>query len=740
MCVGIKLEDPLQKSQHHAKKQKQSNIEERKEKAKDAARTRRMLESDYFEELEKLLPITEPSPLSQQAGLDKTSIIRLNIAQLKAKDVLNNGIHPSNVREEILPGVDIFACLDGFSLVLGSAGDIVYISENVSRYQGLTQAELLGQQFSEYVHPCDQNQLKLLIPRRAGTADQHVEIFARVKCTVTERGRMINLKQADYKPLKISGIARLMPENKIGGITGTIFLGLATWIVEREIMLEKQIGVFTTKHSIDMKFTDTGLCMSSIAGYGPRTLSGLSFYDLVHVQDIGIVQKAFKKLVEHGQCETSQYRLLCHGGGFVWLQTKACLTLARLGASKEQNIFCTHQQISEIMNKEEILATIQMKNASHVIPSLTKAINSIIADDAQGTCATIYMNKNRKMEKKMDAAPTSVIVKRSHLQPQYVSVPVIPNSRATVEKDDVLCGKADSLEKNTGPIDLNTTTQSIFNICNIAEGSHSTSDILEELHPTINLNDGNDLVSKENNFLEDILDDIERRSPHSGDECVVLGYKSSEKEKCGEAISFDSIQMFNFDDNFDADAREFFKPSEKLTSDETQVLVDKNKTTIQHSYGQSFGPYDHLQYNRGIVGLAEDNEGTRKRCQSDVTAEEFPQHMQRNSKIIICEKHRIWQNSLENCPEPSREKIDIQTKDGKEFSEEQKSYLATLEEGSFKKRLKLNNKRPPSLNTNPVGENNLHIIRNPYFDAKFGNSLDEEKMCQMYEDFKKWCE
>ena len=98
------------------------NNEERKEKAKDAARNRRTEEGDYFEvnllrntensifvlqELEKLLPVSGPPPSSQQTSLDKTSIIRLSItvdsrnklfhfrlsvAHLRTQDVIRNGM------------------------------------------------------------------------------------------------------------------------------------------------------------------------------------------------------------------------------------------------------------------------------------------------------------------------------------------------------------------------------------------------------------------------------------------------------------------------------------------------------------------------------------------------------------------------------------------------------------------------------------------------------------------------
>jgi len=408
MCVGIKVEEPLTDRNHcvfgkpsdsqcGTGKQKRRNNEERKEKAKDAARNRRTEESDYFEELEKLLPVTGPPPSSQQTTLDKTSVIRLSVAHLKTQDVLQNGIPIPMVKEEIFPEIDLFSCLDGFSLILSTNGDVIYVSDNVSRYIGLTQVELLGQDFSDYVHPCDHNQLKALTPGKSvGSEDEAVEIFVRVKCTVTERGRMINLKQASYKPLKISGKARRMKENEVGGVTGTIFIGLARCVVEREVVVDNQIGVFTTKHSVDMTFMETNQWMASVAGYSSSKLIGISFFELVHAQDIMNVQKAFKNLKECGQCETSPYRLLCYGGGYAWVQTKACLATARRGCNKGQTISCSHQQISEVMNKDEILSIIQMKKTTFA-PSEPHAIETQVVKTDISMKTSSVNNKEDKL-------------------------------------------------------------------------------------------------------------------------------------------------------------------------------------------------------------------------------------------------------------------------------------------------------------------------------------------------------
>ena len=57
--------------------------------------------------------------------------------------------------------------------------------------------------------------------------------------------------------MKISGKVRNMVEKEAGGVTGNIFFGIVRCVVEREVMLDHQIGIFTTKHAVDMKILET---------------------------------------------------------------------------------------------------------------------------------------------------------------------------------------------------------------------------------------------------------------------------------------------------------------------------------------------------------------------------------------------------------------------------------------------------------------------------------------------------
>lgn len=69
----------------------------RKEKSRDAARSRRGKENYEFYELAKMLPL--PPAITSQ--LDKASIIRLTISFLRLKDFSSNG-DPPWIKESLL--------------------------------------------------------------------------------------------------------------------------------------------------------------------------------------------------------------------------------------------------------------------------------------------------------------------------------------------------------------------------------------------------------------------------------------------------------------------------------------------------------------------------------------------------------------------------------------------------------------------------------------------------------------
>merc|ERR1719422_2220299 len=161
-------------------------LELRKEKSRDAARSRRGKENYEFYELAKMLPL--PGAITSQ--LDKASIVRLTIAYLRLREFAAHGDPPwnrdgrfdgkatlkgSTLRRVHNPlhnadglamdvfqeheGTHILQSLDGFAISLASDGRFLYISETVSIYLGLSQVELTGSSLFDYIHPSDHQEL-----------------------------------------------------------------------------------------------------------------------------------------------------------------------------------------------------------------------------------------------------------------------------------------------------------------------------------------------------------------------------------------------------------------------------------------------------------------------------------------------------------------------------------------------------------------------------------------------------
>ncbi|XP_071530647.1 protein trachealess isoform X6 [Panulirus ornatus] len=160
----------------------------RKEKSRDAARSRRGKENYEFYELAKMLPL--PPAITSQ--LDKASIIRLTISYLKLREFTLHGDPPwprdhisnnkslkasyrysqtgGNIRPrsmsgmtmdifEVHQGTHILQSLDGFAFTLAADGRFLYISETVSIYLGLSQVEMTGSNVFDYIHPQDHQEL-----------------------------------------------------------------------------------------------------------------------------------------------------------------------------------------------------------------------------------------------------------------------------------------------------------------------------------------------------------------------------------------------------------------------------------------------------------------------------------------------------------------------------------------------------------------------------------------------------
>ncbi|XP_053463608.1 hypoxia-inducible factor 3-alpha isoform X1 [Nycticebus coucang] len=348
-----------------------SSTELRKEKSRDAARSRRSQETEVLYQLAHTLPFAR----GVSAHLDKASIMRLTISYLRMHRLCTAG-------EWNQVGEPLDACylkaLEGFVMVLTIEGDMAYLSENVSKHLGLSQLELIGHSIFDFIHPCDQEELQDALTPQQSLSKKKPEaptercFSLRMKSTLTGRGRTLNLKAATWKVLHCSGHMRVYrpptktsPAGSPNSEPPLQCLVLICEAIPHPGSLEPPLGqgAFLSRHSLDMKFTYCDERIAEVAGYSPDDLIGCSAYEYIHALDSDAVSKSIHTLLSKGQAVTGQYRFLARSGGYLWTQTQATVVSGGRG-SQSDSIICVHFLISRVEETGVVLSLEQTERHS----------------------------------------------------------------------------------------------------------------------------------------------------------------------------------------------------------------------------------------------------------------------------------------------------------------------------------------------------------------------------------------
>jgi len=406
-----------------------------KEKSRDAARSRRGKENYEFYELAKMLPL--PGAITSQ--LDKASIVRLTIAYLRLREFAAHGDPPWN-RDGRFDGkatlkgsthrrlhnplhnadglaVDVFQehegthilqSLDGFAISLASDARFLYISETVSIYLGLSQVELTGSSFFDYIHQADHDELAQQLgvtihgpgsesPLREGEEGANSPVGAappipdvcypvttlmtnnqedkngkpsydrafciRMKSTLTKRG--CHFKSSGYRVVLMLGKLRPQysyPHTKKSATPIMGFIGLAIALPPpsvHEVRLETDM--FVTRLSFDFKIAHCEPKVCDMLDYSADDLTGKSMYSLVHAADVHKIKQTHVDLIKKGQVMSNYYRLMNRQGGYTWMQICATL-VCNTKNSDEQSIICVNYVLSGSQYSSVVMASEQIKS------------------------------------------------------------------------------------------------------------------------------------------------------------------------------------------------------------------------------------------------------------------------------------------------------------------------------------------------------------------------------------------
>ncbi|PNJ70672.1 HIF1A isoform 4 [Pongo abelii] len=345
-------------------KKNRISSERRKEKSRDAARSRRSKESEVFYELAHQLPL----PHNVSSHLDKASVMRLTISYLRVRKLLDAG--DLDIEDEMKAQMNCFylKALDGFVMVLTDDGDMIYISDNVNKYMGLTQFELTGHSVFDFTHPCDHEEMREMLTHRNGPVKKGKEqntqrsFFLRMKCTLTSRGRTMNIKSATWKVLHCTGHIHVYDTNSNQPQCGYKKPPMTCLVLICEpiphpsnIEIPLDSKTFLSRHSLDMKFSYCDERITELMGYEPEELLGRSIYEYYHALDSDHLTKTHHDMFTKGQVTTGQYRMLAKRGGYVWVETQATV-IYNTKNSQPQCIVCVNYVVSGIIQHDLIFS------------------------------------------------------------------------------------------------------------------------------------------------------------------------------------------------------------------------------------------------------------------------------------------------------------------------------------------------------------------------------------------------
>ncbi|XP_062392677.1 hypoxia inducible factor 1 subunit alpha, like 2 isoform X2 [Sardina pilchardus] len=334
-----------------------------------AARGRRQRERELFNELADLLPL----PLNTGAQLNKACIIRLTVGYLHVRALLDpstfqqtqnteaiidvarpltlKSIHPDY--KTAIPSICLEEqlldlALGGFMLVTFLDGRILYTTENVSKYIGINQVDLIGRSMFDIMHPCDQKEVKQVLAKLAGSVGrQKCSLFWRTKNTVS-------LRAVSWTVLHCTGVKGPSPP-----LAPHRLLLLCRTLPVQGLPAGLNHKTFQSIHSPDMRLISCDSRVWELTGFQETELIGQSVYKYYHTLDCLKLMQAHICLLSKGRMATGKYRLYHKCGGYVWVETEASVVYNNQ-TRQPQTIFCINYVLSDAELPEVVFSLEQM--------------------------------------------------------------------------------------------------------------------------------------------------------------------------------------------------------------------------------------------------------------------------------------------------------------------------------------------------------------------------------------------
>jgi len=337
-----------------------------------AEKMRRDRLNKLIEEMRSLVPLI--SNKTKKSDTTRSSILRLTANYLRVTRLFpgeNKSEESKSFGKSLIgEGLPHLESLDGFFFILGDDGRILFISENIDKFIGFSQIEMMGFPIFNFTHPGDHAKLRSNLSGKerlnpslsCGKTSLTTNVPAKLNGSSTSESRgprqsfYLRLREKplakndkpQYEHMHVVGHLRTSAEKK-NSIGQHTFVGVMRPVRDRPItelsLMESIQDQYITRHLPDGRIIWTDHRISTIAGYLPSEVKGKSAFNFFFAEDLPWTTMAMRHMFASTNGEGSTvYRLFTQTGELICLQSKGFLEFNKT-TNKIESLLCINKVI-----------------------------------------------------------------------------------------------------------------------------------------------------------------------------------------------------------------------------------------------------------------------------------------------------------------------------------------------------------------------------------------------------------
>ncbi|KAM6916238.1 neuronal PAS domain-containing protein 4-like [Xenentodon cancila] len=334
-CNSCKCHVSSPCTSHHLPQDHLRSVCRRFRSTKGASKARRDHINHEIRNMRALLPISQ----EDQERLSYLHSMAAICTYIR-KSVLLQGLPAGQRSRCSLPYEAFLEALHGFILVTTSTGKLVYVSENVAEYTGVSMVDVLqGDTLYDMVERADVD----VVQSNLSTENNLSSDRSFICCM--QSSKAFKLQHGSCCSMLVRGRFQLIPRpSSAASPTELLFVALCTPTVNRLADSGSHFcHSFSSSHGLDMSFTRLSDSVLYFLGYSADEMTGRSWYSFVHPEDLSLCADSHRSLItaDKGSQVEMVLRLQRVDLSWIWIYVRAYKD------SECQSIICTNFIISQ---------------------------------------------------------------------------------------------------------------------------------------------------------------------------------------------------------------------------------------------------------------------------------------------------------------------------------------------------------------------------------------------------------